>query len=573
MDRRTITAIVLIMAVLIGDQIFMSWWNRRHHPPQPVTTADSTVAGGMAAGSAPAPGSTPQGGTGLSAGTPAGSSSTVPRGTAPSGGVFAPGSGPRVPAAPIVERKLQTDLFDATFTSQGGMISSWVLPQYRDLIHKNTLVDLVPPGRRTMKLWVSTPYFDYDFSSVPFRVEAPAPFDSSITFVAEDSSGIRVRRTYRVSSNSQTIDMEQRISVPPELGPIRFRYGWGCALPVTEIVIRPHDIRAVALIGDKQEDYDQPRIQKAGTAALKGNVRWAANRSKYFVAVVVPDSASVEDVVFAPAEDGGATVFIAGAAAPGTEIIQKSRLYAGPVHYQALLALGSELDRLANLGWRWATGLSAFLLSALNFIYRHIPNYGIAIILISAATKLVFYPLTQTSLRSMKVMHHLQPQVKSIQDRFKSDPAKMNQAMMDLYKENKVNPLSGCLPTLLQIPVFVALYNVLLNSIELRGAGFMGYVQNLAAPDVLVKIAGFPVHLFPIVMTGSTYLMQSQTPVAPQQKQMMMLMPVMMLIFMYSFPSGVVLYWIVNNVLSAGQQYLVNVAEDRKMAAGTWHEP
>ncbi len=565
MDRRTIIAIVLIMAVLIGDQIFMSWWNRRHHPPQPVATADST-AGGMAQGSAPAPGSTPQGGTGSTMGAPAGSA--APRGTTPGGATVTVGSAPRVPAAPIVERKLQTDLFDATFTSQGGMISSWVLPKYRDLVHKNAPVDLVPEGRRAMKLWVSTPYFDYDFSNVPFRVEAPAPFDSSITFVADDSSGVRVRRTYRVSPNRETIDMEQRISVPPEMGPIRFRYGWGGALPVTETVLHPHDIRAVALIGDKQEDFDAPRIQKDGSKALKGNVRWAANRNKYFVAVVVPDSASVEDVVFAPAEDGGAAVYIVGAAAPGTEIVQKSRLYAGPVHYQTLLGLGSELDRLANLGWRWATGLSAFLLSALNFIYRHIPNYGIAIILISAGTKLVFYPLTQTSLRSMKLMHHLQPQVKAIQDRHKNDPAKMNQAMMDLYKENKVNPLSGCLPTLLQIPVFVALYNVLLNSIELRGAGFMGYVQNLAAPDVLLKVAGFPIHLFPIIMTGSTYLMQSQTPVAPQQKQMMMLMPVMMLIFMYSFPSGVVLYWIVNNVLSAGQQYLVNVAEDRKMAAG-----
>jgi len=158
--------------------------------------------------------------------------------------------------------------------------------------------------------------------------------------------------------------------------------------------------------------------------------------------------------------------------------------------------------------------------------------------------------------------------VKSIQDKYKNDPAKMNQAMMALYKEYKVNPVSGCLPMLLQIPVFFALYNVLLNSIELRGAGFMAYVQDLSTPDVLMRVAGFPVHLFPVIMTGSTYLMQSQTPVAPQQKTMMMLMPVMMLVFMYSFPSGVILYWTMNNVLSAIQQYLVNAAEDRKMAAG-----
>jgi YidC/Oxa1 family membrane protein insertase len=120
---------------------------------------------------------------------------------------------------------------------------------------------------------------------------------------------------------------------------------------------------------------------------------------------------------------------------------------------------------------------------------------------------------------------------------------------------------------LVQIPVFFALYNVLLNSIELRGAGFLGYVVDLSVPDVLMRVSGFPIHLFPVLMTASSYYMQSQTPVSPQQKPTMMLMPVMMLVFMYNFPSGVVLYWTVTNVLSGVQQYLVNLAEDRKMAA------
>jgi YidC/Oxa1 family membrane protein insertase len=196
-----------------------------------------------------------------------------------------------------------------------------------------------------------------------------------------------------------------------------------------------------------------------------------------------------------------------------------------------------------------------------------IPNYGVAIILLSIATKLVFYPLTQSSLRAMKLMHHLQPQVKALQEKHQGDPQKMNKAMMDLYKEHKVNPVAGCLPLLIQMPIFFALYNVLLNSIELRGAGFVGYIQDLSLPDVLFTVSGFSIHLLPIVMTASTYLMQSQTPVAPAQKPMMMLMPVMMLVFMYTFPSGVILYWTVTNVLSAAQQYFVNVAEDRKMAA------
>jgi YidC/Oxa1 family membrane protein insertase len=126
--------------------------------------------------------------------------------------------------------------------------------------------------------------------------------------------------------------------------------------------------------------------------------------------------------------------------------------------------------------------------------------------------------------------------------------------------------MSGCLPMLLQVPVFIGLYNVLLYSIELRASGFVGYIHDLSAPDVLMTVAGFPIHLMPIIMTGSTYLLQSQTPVAPAQKGMMYVMPLFMLFFMYSFPSGVVLYWTVNNVLSALQQYLVNLAEDRKMA-------
>ncbi|HEU5311955.1 MAG TPA: membrane protein insertase YidC, partial [Candidatus Eisenbacteria bacterium] len=207
------------------------------------------------------------------------------------------------------------------------------------------------------------------------------------------------------------------------------------------------------------------------------------------------------------------------------------------------------------------------LLWCLNALYKLIPNYGIAIILLSAATKLVFYPLTQSSLRAMKLMHHLQPQVKAIQEKHQGDPQRMNKAMMDLYKEHKVNPVAGCLPLLIQMPIFFALYNVLLNSIELRGAGFMGYIHDLSIPDVLFTVGGFPFHFLPIIMTASTYLMQSQTPVAPAQKPMMMIMPVMMLVFMYTFPSGVILYWTVTNVLSAAQQYIVNVAEDRKMAA------
>lgn len=547
------------MAVLIGDQFLMSRWNRHKHPAQPTTVQDSTGAVGGSSGAAVSPQSSAQ--------TPSASASVKPGGGAGAAAIVST-KGPRVPAAPIVERQLRSATVNATFTSKGGTVSEWILPKYHDLAHGKVPVNLVPPGQRALQLVVTTPYFTYDFTDVPFVVAPAAAMDTSVTFVAADSTGLRVTKTYRMGPNSVALDLEIRITVPPQYGPIQYRWGWARALPITETNPNPRLNEAVALVGDKLEAIDATHIQKDGPKALKGNIRWAGDRSKYFVAALVPDSATVEDAQFTQLEDGQPTVWLAGAAPPGTEVVRHARLYAGPIHYNTLVALGAELDRLANLGWRWITGLSALLLSCLNFLHRHIPNYGIAIILISLATKLVFYPLTQSSLRSMKQMHHLQPEVKAIQERHKGDPAKMNTAMMALYKENKVNPMSGCLPMLLQIPVFFALYNVLLNSIELRGATFVGYIQDLSTPDMLMRVAGFPIHLLPVVMTGSTYLMQTQTPVAPQQKSMMMLMPLMMLVFMYSFPSGVILYWTMNNVLSAVQQYLVNAAEDRRMAAG-----
>jgi len=555
MDRRTFLAILLIMAVLIGDQILWSRWTHHGKP--------ATQAGGGS--TATVPGDT----SGASAAMRSSSMSPSPTGAnagQPGGAAARPSGGPHVAPSPATTAELRSDpYFDARFTSQGGAISGWSLPHYKDLIRREESVDLVGEGQRAIQVVVTTPYFTYDFSNVPFRLAQSS--NDEVSFVAEDTTGVKVTKTYRRSKNPHSLDVEVRVSVPPQYGPIQFRWGWGNALPITERNAMARQNQAVALIGDKLETMDSTRILKQGSKTFSGNVRWVADRGKYFVAALIPDSATVDAVLFAATADGHPAVWLSAAAPPGTEVIRHARLYAGPVHYDTLVAQGADLDRLANLGWRWLKGFSALLLWCLNALHKWIPNYGLGIILISAATKLVFYPLTQASFRSMKVMHHLQPEVKSIQDRHKDDPAAMNKAMMDLYKRYNVNPLSGCLPMLVQVPVFFALYNVFLNSIELRGAGFLGYIQDLSVPDNLMSLGGFTLHLMPIIMTGSTYLMQTQTPVAPQQRPMMMLMPVMMLVFMYNFPAGVVLYWTVNNVLSAIQQYLANAAEDRKMAA------
>lgn len=528
----------------------------------PPTTAQGGGAGGQgsgvpesANGGAPATGTTggaPAAGAGGSAGT----------GAVSSGAVLAR---PQVPAAPTEIREIKTEHFHATFTSDGGSITHWILEGYKDEV-RNQPADLVVSGGRAYQVIVEVGSRALDFSQAPFRIVHDDPMGGALTFEAQDASGVRVTKSFRVGSDHRLLDAEVRVSAPAELGPVRYRIGWGLPLPITEPSTKAIQLQAVALLGTKLEVVPTAKLGPNGERIVAGNVRWAASRSKYFIAAVIPDSGTVSEVVFRGAGSGLATAWLFGSSPAGGEVTRHTRVYPGPIHYETLAAIGAGLDEVANLGWKWMRGISVLMLKCLNLLYKVIPNYGVAIIILAAATKLLFYPLTQSSLRSMKVMHHLQPQIKELQEKYKGDPMKLNQAMMALYKEHHVNPMSGCLPMLLQVPVFIGLYNVLLYSIELRASGFIGYIHDLSAPDVLMTVAGFPLHFLPVVMTASTYVLQSQTPVAPAQKGMMYVMPLFMLFFMYSFPSGVILYWTVNNLLSALQQYLVNLAEDRKLA-------
>lgn len=548
MDRKVLLAMVMIMMVLLVDQVISPRYYRPKSKPKPAPA--QTVAGQGTEASPNAPSQ----------------DTTAPSTPAPILSSGAAVTAPIVESAPTETREIRTEHFAATLTSEGGAIAHWILPGYKDEM-RNQPLDLVAPGIRAYPVVVEVGSRALDFSGVPFRIVEDNADQGVVSFEATDQTGVRVTKTYRVGADRRLLEANVRVLAPATLGPIRYRIGWGAPLPMTEPSTKRDQPHAVALLGDKLESLEAQKLGANGEKILPpGNVRWVASRSKYFIAAVLPDSGTVSDVAFRSTKDG-ITSWLLGSAPPGSEIVRHTRIYAGPIHYETLESIGAGLDEVANLGWRWLRGISVLLLKCLNLLHKAIPNYGAAIIILAAATKLLFYPLTQSSLRSMKVMHHLQPQIKELQEKLKNDPMKLNSAMMALYKENNVNPMSGCLPMLLQVPVFIGLYNVLLYSIELRASGFVGYIHDLSAPDVLMTVAGFPVHLMPMIMTGSTYLLQSQTPVAPAQKGMMYVMPLFMLFFMYSFPSGVVLYWTVNNVLSALQQYLVNLAEDRKMAA------
>lgn len=230
------------------------------------------------------------------------------------------------------------------------------------------------------------------------------------------------------------------------------------------------------------------------------------------------------------------------------------QLFVGPNCYHDLQALGLQLERNIDLGW--FTFLAQPLLGLLRFFHGLLGNWGLAIIALTLVIKLVLLPLTQVSFRSMKAMQDLQPEIKALRERIK-DPTELNQEMLGLYKKRGVNPMGGCFPMMLQIPVFLGLYNPLLNAMELRHAPFALWINDLASPEHL-DVFGFGVPVMILIMGASMIIQQWTTPSTadPAQKKAMMLMPFMFtgMFIIFPFPSGLVLYWLVNNLISIVQQ-------------------
>jgi YidC/Oxa1 family membrane protein insertase len=228
--------------------------------------------------------------------------------------------------------------------------------------------------------------------------------------------------------------------------------------------------------------------------------------------------------------------------------------YFGPKQSEFLVASGHQFDKAIDYGFFHP--LAKPLMVVLKFFYGFIGNYGFAVILLTICIKLIFWPLTQKSYKSMKGMQKLQPEMKKMREKYGNDKQKLNQEMMAFYKENKVNPLGGCLPMVIQIPVFFALYRVLLGSIELRHAPFMLWITDLSARD--------PYYVTPLIMGVTMFIQQKMQPtnMDPTQAKIMLMMPVVFTFMFLNFPSGLVLYWLTNNLLTILQQYLIRRQPD-----------
>ncbi|MCX6903451.1 MAG: YidC/Oxa1 family insertase periplasmic-domain containing protein, partial [Verrucomicrobia bacterium] len=322
------------------------------------------------------------------------------------------------------------------------------------------------------------------------------------------------------------------------------------------------------------------------------NVYWTAVYNQFFALAVLPSSNHIASKVLVHRVElpplpftGGKVLppygyeaslaYPATTLAPGRALERHFTIYAGPKEYKTLSRIGQNLDVVMGYGGFFGWFSKALLLS-MNFLYLIIPDYGVVIILITVIIKLLFWPLTQASTRSMKRMQLLQPQMKLLQEKYKDDPAKMNKKLMEFMKENKVSPMGGCLPMLLQIPVFIGFYQMIRSAIELRGVRFL-WAADLSRPDTIFIIpglgfipffgipgtgpeSGLPINPLPLIM-GVTMLWQARmTPPSPGmdpgQQKIMKYMPMMFMVFLYNFSAGLTLYWTVQNLLTIAQMKL-----------------
>ncbi len=470
------------------------------------------------------------------------------------------------------EIRVETPLFTALINEQGGGFKSFVLKKFRkENDEKSGFLELVQT-----KLPAELPMIFYPGSGVNQGVPVYRA-DREKIIIEEGGGKQSLKMTAAVADQLEVV---QTLVFDPATYLIDISYqlknitsNQMVATPAVALNNKPFSKGSyasrfmfsgpVALVNGELSEVKGKKLDD-GPKTLQGDVSWAAYEDNYFISALIPDSDGNRIVKMSAVDDLVRTVIGEGSVTlePGTGKEFKYAMYFGPKKLSILDQVGHDLSKAINFGW--FDVLAKPMLWLLNFFYSFIYNYGIAIILLTILIKAVFWPITQKGMKSMKNMQKLQPKVAKLKEKFKDDSQRMNQEMMALYKSYKVNPLGGCLPMLLQIPFFFALYKVLLMSIELRHAPFMLWINDLSAPDRLwigfdiPYLHGIPV--LTLLMGASMYLQQKMTPTTadPTQARIMQMLPIIFTFMFLNFASGLVLYWFVNNLLSILQQQLIN---------------
>ncbi len=548
-DKRILVTLIITMVILMGYPYFLDKYF-------PHLTDKGKVVEKEGKTSAPS-GDVLEKESAITAG-PAGE-----RGEAPGGAAATMGKAtvtePAAVEARGAEQRLvtvETPLYKAVFTSLGGAIKSFELKEYRGALEEDSGMINVVSGyggvspfetrlesHGTAKRLVFTPSRE--------SMTLGAGESGKLVFTWSGEGGVRLKKTYTISADDYMID-----------GSVTIDNGTGETLSgaiSTEMVASYPETDGYYHLGplyflggevERQEFDDDERAENV----LSGTVTptWLGLEDKYFINAFIPDNESVLGWTSAYEGPQRASISVRSTLdnPPGVTKTQNYRVYIGPKEYDRLLSYKVGLEGAIEFGF--FSFLAKPFLVSLNFLERYIKNYGIAIIILTLIIKILFYPLTKHSLQSMKKMSQISPQMTALRQKYKDNKEKMNKELMELYKRHKVNPVSGCLPMLLQLPVFIALYEVFYVAIELRHAPFIFWIADLSAKD--------PYYITPVLMGISMFVQQKMTPSAmdPIQAKMMLAMPIVLTFLFLSFPSGLVLYWLTNNVLSIAQQYKIH---------------
>jgi YidC/Oxa1 family membrane protein insertase len=490
-----------------------------------------------------------------------------------------------VPKVDEKEIRVDTPLYTAVFSNIGPTIKSFKLKNYRQSLNpESPLIELVS-FRKEAETYDEKEISDADFFLLNFRTPSsvqgenmayqvdqeavrlgPGSSPETLVFRAVSNDGLLISQTFRFYPDQYKIDLDMNVENQSEIPAKGVFTAEIKALSSKEKKGYYSYVGLVLLMDGELQEMEIEEVSEKEES--KGRIDWLAYEDDYFISAVIPEESL-------PATFKGrlsASGILAGTyytppitLNPSNQETSRYSLYIGPRDLEILKGVGNGLDRAIDFGW--FDIIAKGFLYLLLFFNKYINNYGVSIILLTALVKIILWPLSHKSYKSMKEMQKLQPIMTKIREKYKNDKQKMNQEMMGLYKTYKVNPMGGCLPMIVQLPVFFALFRLLGSSIELRHAPFMFWINDLSAPDRLFHFSfsipfmtppcGIPV--LTLLMGASMFIQQKMTPTPgdPAQAKMMMFMPILFTFMFINFPSGLVLYWLVNNILSIGQQYRI----------------
>ncbi|NOY70415.1 MAG: membrane protein insertase YidC [Deltaproteobacteria bacterium] len=482
-------------------------------------------------------------------------------------------SQPSLESRPDRRILVENDFYEAEFSERAGAITRFVLKKYRETAAPNSPDKvLFKEGKGILPIVGLSGRYAPVFSGAVFTAQNASDhltvrdMPETLSFYFKTPDGLTLEKNFVFRPGSYQIEVDVRlVNNSPEVINAPLVVSLELATPDHE---NRYSFQGPSIyLDNKLEEIKIKKLEKKSDFA--GIISWAGLEDQYFMVALIPKKSEKSKVHIAVNSDGLLEIDHINTIkplGPQNEESYSFSLYLGPKRITTLKTVGHNLEKAVNFGF--FDLIAKPCLWAMNMIYNHlIPNYGVAIILLTIFFKLLFWPLGNKSYKSMAEMKKLQPLMTEIRQKYKDDKKRMNEEVMGLYRTYKVNPMSGCLPMLVQIPVFFAFYRMLYAAIELRHAPFLLWINDLAAPDRLfhfnfavpMMTPPYGIPVLTIIMGLTMFLQQKMSPPPgdPTQAKFMMLMPVIFTVIFINFPSGLVLYWMVNNILSISQQYYI----------------